>query len=672
MKSIKWKINCIMVSVILTICLVLGVSTCFLNYQSTMSSLKKSMMETAVVAADRIHYELIAYQNVAKEVGSTSSLADTKVTTKEKEEIIAQRAKEYGFERGNMVGLNGVSPFDGNNYSDRSYIQKALKGEANISDPVISKVTGKLTFLIAAPLWQDGVPNTKIIGAVYFVPTETFLNDIVKSIQVGDTGSAYMLNKEGLTIAHPNAEIVGKENTLNDAKTNPSLKDIAAIEQRMVNGESDFASYSYGGVNKIMTFAPIPDTNGWSLGITAARDEFIAGLLLSIFIVIGMIILFTIIGIVVSISFASAISKPIQACAFRLRTLSQGDLHSPIPTTKSKDEIGILMSSLNDLTQELTFYIDDIGMHLGEISHGNLTAQLERDYKGDFSGLADSIRTILNSLRTAMTTINQNADQVAVGANQVSAGAQALSQGATEQASAVEELAATIGDISSQVSQNAGNANDAREKAIQAGSDIEACNLRMSEMSDAIQDISQRSKQIGNIIKTIEDIAFQTNILALNAAVEAARAGAAGKGFAVVADEVRALAGKSAEAAKNTTALIEGSIHAVENGTRIATDTANAMSAVVAVAGGLVSAMEGITSASHRQSDAIQQINLGIDQIASVVQTTSATSEQSAASSSELSMQAQTLKALVSKFRLDANAAQSAPALTDFSGANHF
>ena len=236
--------------------------------------------------------------------------------------------------------------------------------------------------------------------------------------------------------------------------------------------------------------------------------------------------------------------------------------------------------------------------------------------------------------------------------DQVSSGAQALSQGATEQASSIEQLSASIIEISDQVRSNAVNANNATSLVESVGKEIDRSNIHMQEMIRAISEISDKSAQIGRIIKTIDDIAFQTNILALNAAVEAARAGAAGKGFAVVADEVRNLAGKSAQAASETTELIESSISAVLNGTRIADETAESLSSVVTGASKITSLMQDISKASNEQANSIGQVTQGIEQISGVVQTNSATAEESAAASEELSAQAQLLNSLVSKFKM--------------------
>lgn len=357
-------------------------------------------------------------------------------------------------------------------------------------------------------------------------------------------------------------------------------------------------------------------------------------------------------GLALALAVAKSISRPVKACMQRLLLLSEGDLHTEVPLVTSKDETGNMLDSLKTTTDFMNSIISDLGRGLREMAQGNLDIAPAADYKGDFVALKDSVSYILTSLNDTLGQINQASDQVSSGSDQVSSGAQALSQGATEQASSVEELAATINEISQQVKNNADNALSASEKSNRAGAEIVESNKKMQELICAMGDISSSSQEIGKVIKTIEDIAFQTNILALNAAVEAARAGAAGKGFAVVADEVRNLASKSAEAAKGTTQLIEGAISAVANGMQLADNTATSLLSVVTGAQEVSAIVDKISEASGEQANSIEQVTEGIDQISSVVQTNSATAEESAAASEELSGQAQMLKGLVSKFKL--------------------
>lgn len=382
-----------------------------------------------------------------------------------------------------------------------------------------------------------------------------------------------------------------------------------------------------------------------------AADENYDNMMKVIFIVLILVLL---VGVAFAIYIVLSISRPIKEIDHVAKQIASGNLDESIQY-KSKDELGVLAVNFNATVtrlREYINYIDEISVVLNQVADGNLDFSLKYDYAGEFSKVKTSLLHISDSLNDTMTQINNSADQVSSGADQVSSGAQALSQGATEQASSVEELAATINEISGQVKNNAASAMKASGQIDEVGKKVIESNEQMTEMTKAMDEISDSSKEIGKIIKAIEDIAFQTNILALNAAVEAARAGDAGKGFAVVADEVRNLASKSSEASKSTAALIANSLTAVENGTKIAKETAESLVAVVDGTKEATVGINAIAQASNEQASSIAQVTQGVDQISSVVQTNSATAEQSAAASEELSSQANVLKDLVSRFKL--------------------
>ncbi len=371
--------------------------------------------------------------------------------------------------------------------------------------------------------------------------------------------------------------------------------------------------------------------------------------------ILALIIGSLVISFFIALNISRGISKPVQQMVVAAEKLAEGDLNTQV-NTDSENEIGRLGVAFSKTIHTLKAYITDIRTNLEMVEQGDLTAASTLEYQGDFIQLQKSINGIVAYLKDSFVQINRAAEQVSVSSEQVSGGAQALASGATEQASSVEELSATVNEIFTHVKANAEHAVEAGENVNRVRSEIEVSDRYMKDMVGAMSLINESSSQIGKIIKTIEDIAFQTNILALNAAVEAARAGAAGKGFAVVADEVRNLASKSADAAKDTTALIEGSMHQVENGTKIANDTAQSLVRVVESAKVVSETVGKISQASNRQSDAIAQVTLGLDQISNVVQINSATAEESAAASKELSEQALALKELVQKFKLEEEA----------------
>ncbi|WP_369281805.1 methyl-accepting chemotaxis protein [Oscillibacter sp. GMB15532] len=642
--------------------ILLGALTSFLIFSSTQDTLEQTFQQISDAAADKVQAELEAIKNVAMETGYVARLSDDSLTKEDKQAIIDQRAKEHGYQRGNVLNLDGKSLLDGVNYSDREYFKQAKSGRAWVSDPLVSKKTGAMTVVIAAPIWQDGISGSVVTGVVYFVPKETFLSDIVSEIHVSENGGAYMLNKQGTTIAHQDmGVVVSQENTIEAAKTDTSLAALAGLETKMTEGGAGFGQYTYNGETNFLAYAPVEDTDGWSLAINAPVNDFMGSTFRAILITMVLIALTIVGAVVVALRVSKRIGDPVAKCTRRLELLAQGDLASPVPEVRSRNETKRLAEATSSITQTISGIIGDFEQGLSGVAHGDLTVSTSNAglYQGDYAALRASLGDMLIRMNETMRQIGLSAEQVALGSEQVAAGAQALSQGATEQASSVEELAATVTEVSVQIGDTSKNAEEARRKVDETGTVMRECDRQMKDMVSAMDEISENSKQIGRIIKTIEDIAFQTNILALNAAVEAARAGEAGKGFAVVADEVRNLAGKSAAASKDTAALIEAAVQSVAKGTGIADTTAANLDAAAVSSRATAEMVEKIADAAQQQAAAIAQISQGIDQISGVVQNNSATSEESAASSEEMSAQAQTLRELVGQFKLRDE--QSAP-----------
>lgn len=613
------------------------------------------MTETASIASERVSYQLKEYKTVALETGAMPILSAKSTTLEKKQEILQQKVEAYELVRYNLLDKKGHSLIDGKDYSDRAYFKEAMEGKAFVSEPLVSKVTGELTIIVSAPIWKDGIMNGEIDGVVYFVPKETFLNDIVGGLRVSKGGSAYMLDADGNTIAHKNIEAVREqENTIEDAKSDSSLKALAAIEKDMIAGENGFAEYSYGGDDKFSAYSAVPDTNGWSIAITAPVSDFNGASVRGIIVTIVLLIITAIIASLIAIRIAANIGTPIKACAKRLELLSKGDLDAPVPEFKSKDEVGNLVVSTGIIVEGLGMILKDTDYLLDQMGRGNFVvdSKVPERYIGNFEGMLVSMRKIRNKLSDVLMQIHTSSEQISAGASQVSDGAQSLAQGATEQASSIQELAATIQEISQSSRQTATASESTKDHVEEAGGEVIRSNEMMTEMITAMKEISDSSDKISKIITTIEDIAFQTNILALNAAVESARAGEAGKGFAVVADEVRNLASKSDQAAKATKELIENSIISVENGNAIVNDVTAALKKTTELAELAVGDMVKVAGMVDEAATAISQVTEGLDQISSVVQTNSATSEESAAASEELSSQAQLLNDLVGQFRL--------------------
>lgn len=647
LRNIKSKITFFTIFISVLGMLILTITAAASIITLSMKNASDAVLEVAEVAADRASWEITAYSNLAAELGVNEVLCDTNSTEAQKNDILNKRAEQYGLQRCNFIYSTGIG-IDGNDYSEREYFKAAMNGEQLVSDPLISKKTGKITIIVAAPLWKDGIADGTPIGCVYVVPDEEFLNNIVRSITYGESGSAIMLSDDGVLIADNDAENVKSMTNLND------LGGASAELAQKMSGDSSgsFRADVFGG-SKFIGYAPISNSNGWSIAVFGPVSEHLGRARTTILICVIILVAVAAAAGFLAAVMGKKIGDPIKKCTDRMLLLSKGDISSDVPRIKSDDETMLLANATETVVNSLNSIIRDIGRIVEGIAEGDLTVDTEIGsnlYIGDYSQLLRDLDLIKDNLSSTMKNISTAAEQVSSGSDQVSAGAQALSQGATEQAAEIENLSERIHDISEQIMANSDNCDKARELMKTTADSVGNANSDMTRLTEAMNNIDETSQQISNIIKTIEDIAFQTNILALNAAVEAARAGEAGKGFAVVADEVRNLASKSAEAAGGTEKLIAKTVEAVRNGTQITSETANSMLEVAELTEKVEALVLNIADASNSQSEVTEHISTSIEQISNVVQTNSATAEESAASAEELSSQATLLNDLMGKF----------------------
>ncbi len=431
MNSIRKKITvCLMATVLIALAAV-GTSSITLNYQSTITTMDQMMSETAVLAAERIEQELAAYKNVAMDTGCIPQLSDDTVSLEDKRAIIDERVSMHGFQRGNLIGPDGLSVFDGNDYSDREYVQQAMSGKVYVSEPLVSKITGELSIMVAAPLYQNGSHGAQIVGVVYFVPPETFLNDIVSSIKVGESSRAYMINKSGDTIADITLDTITTQNIEQEAQSDSSLKGLAAIHEAMRQGKNGFGSFRDADGKRFTAYAPVGNTDGWSVAVTVLKSEYLATTYFGIMLNIVVIVISILASIVVALKLSNNISVPMHACAKRMKLLVEGDLESPVPEVTGQDETAELTRSTAEMVTGLNTIINDIGYLLTEMANQNFDIQsAHRDaYVGQFQSILSSMRHLKVELSNTMRQINNSAGQVSSASGQVSNGAQSLSHG---------------------------------------------------------------------------------------------------------------------------------------------------------------------------------------------------------------------------------------------------
>ncbi|MCI9120672.1 MAG: methyl-accepting chemotaxis protein [Oscillibacter sp.] len=648
MKSIKSKILMGMLAVVMAGAVLIGVITALLNARGIDALMEKTLGPATQIAADAVQWRMDGYWTALQEAAASDIFRNAAPMDPELETVREEIAQRNGFLYTGKIDASGMSS-TGYSYAGEDYFQQCKSTKA----PYISNIMddGKqMIFLLEVPILTNG----RFDGVVYGGISADFLTDIVVNLAMGKDGVAYVLDQRGNVIGHRDSTVVEEgSNMIAAAQSDASVADVAAVNQRMVQGETGFGTYRFYGDNKFVGFAPIGGNQNWSIALEASQREFKSTLDQSILLTVLVVVLVVLASILVAVPLAKSISGPIGTCVRRLDQLAEGDLHTPVPVVSSKDETAHLAKALDTTILRLNEVAQDVTGQLGQMAQGDFRQHAGVAYVGDFQALEASIRTIHSSLKKTLLQLSQSAGMVAGSAGQVASSAQSLSQGATEQASAVEELSATVADISANARQTAAAAEEAGRFVNLAGAQLGVSVDHVKELNTAMEKISSSSEEIGKIISTIEDIAFQTNILALNAAVEAARAGSAGKGFAVVADEVRCLASKSDEAAKATKDLIEGSIAAVTEGGRVVGQVTEALDKTSGHAANVTAQMTVVVEAIENQTTAISQVTEGIDQISNVVQVTSTTSEESAATSQELSDQSRIMKELASHFRLE-------------------
>lgn len=521
---------------------------------------------------------------------------------------------------------------------------------ASVSEPYSFATEG--IEVIGISISQAVKNNGKIIGVMAMDVSLDGLSTMFDKASEDFYGYYMLVDGDGTILSDPK----NKENNF----TNIS-ESYGSDFANAVSTNSDYEHLVIDGNNYLIK-SVFSDSTGWNYVSVVDEDAMLKAVTnLKLFVYIAVLIIFAA-AITFALLVSNTIAKPIKAVVKSANEIANGNFNVEI-NAKSTGEVGVLIDSFKLIGKTLLTYksyIEEIAFVLNEIADGNIDFKLESDYMGEFSKIKEALLNISKTLTQTLNEIKISSNQIASGSDQVAAGAQALSQGATEQASSIQELTATIQDISSQIDDNAKSAQNANILSNQTGEGIMEANADMQQLMKAMEEINSKSNEISNIIKTIDNIAFQTNILALNAAVEAARAGAAGKGFAVVADEVRNLAHKSAEAAKDTTVLINETVEAVDKGSQIAGKTATSLNAVVEKTKNLTSLIDNIAQASINQAEGANQVAIGIEQISSVVQTNSATSEESAAASEELSSQAVLLNELVNRFQLSNEATYEA------------
>ncbi len=611
-------------------------------------------------------------------VTENPDIVDSTVPPEERLAILANRASTSSFEDFYVAYSDGVTLEFEDITTEDFYLYTIDSKGSYVSSPTPYKSDESKIYIKMAKYFVAADNNGYI---VYGNLDVDIFNNIIKDVSFGEGGLSFILDRNGQIIATSNTELLpvlysfaeeevveanplatplDKEPTATEeakaaekAKHDEELSDLRKVAVNMLSYDTSTIIAKINGVSYFIGFTPVEGEEGWALAVATPLNQIISNVaFVTIVLFVITLIIIAVVGAVLRIS-AMRIAAPVSRTADRLAAFAAGDITSPAPQTKMRGEIGQMTTSLNTMITTMQGCIGDIDNVLSSIADGDLTVQTEVDYQGDFTRIRESLDMIRDSLSETMSEVARSSSEVRDGASQLADGSSQLSQNAVTQAAAVDEITSTVMDIARKTESNNENVERALETVQHANEQAQEGSRSMSEMLVAIEEIETSSKEIEQIMKVIDDIAFQTNILALNAAIEAARAGAAGKGFAVVADEVRNLAGKSADAAKQTGDLISRSMDAVKRGSELADTTSAALNEIVNGVENIYDAMNSIATANDEQTAAVEQISAGMENVNTAIHNTSATAEESAAASEQLSALAVSLSDTVARFRTE-------------------
>ncbi|WP_270392448.1 methyl-accepting chemotaxis protein [Butyribacter intestini] len=637
--KLSTKISIVFSLTIIILVYIIGTEACLYSYSSTISLVEKNSRSSAKTTARDIEALLQNYKNIAKASGSDITLIGN-VPNEVRVKKVEQLAKQYGFTSGNLLNKKGVSIKDGTDFSDRDYVKAALIGKTNISDVTLSKYTNTYGISIAAPLISSG----RIIGVVYYRADVDFMNDIVKHISVGQGSYAYILDENNNVIAHKNEKYI-----MNDKYKEMIPKDI----KNCISSQNGSMTCSYGGDKYICGYSKIDKTANWRVVIASPESAYNSDILRFVKKLVISDIIALIVAIIVALIIARVISRPIVRVKNLLSALAQGDLSVQLNDTKNKDELGILQNSAVSLNRMLSDMLTQSGDVLSKMAAYDLTSEDMREYPGKFNELAASINSIKAILSNMILNIQNSSVNVDGGSKQLAEAASMLSEGTMAQASSLQKLVTDVENVAQNINANSDKTIFVNESLGNLDSEIKDGDQKMQELSNVVRTVEEMSEDIKKIVNTIDGIAFQTNILALNASVEAARAGESGKGFAVVAQEIGTLATKSSDASKKTAELIEKCIKGIESAKEYADITSDSLAKIVSDSNNIANAFDEMSKANEIQAKNANDIRNEIENISQVVQSNTATAQQTAASTEVLSEQAAALKDMTGRFKVD-------------------
>lgn len=651
--SIKTKIVVLAIVPMLLISVILLVYAFVGGIMNTNSALTDSIRETAKISAQAITNQLVVYETAVNEAASNELFRNASSDNESIMQFLNEVKERNGFLRIGYTDENGVNQ-NGSDFSERQYFKDCRETLKPVtSDPYASKDgNGALSVLFCAPILRNG----SFCGIVYGAADAKLFTDIIASVIVGKDGKNFIIDSTGTFIAHNDYSIASNlENYIEQAKTDATLTEQAAIVSEMLKNRTGSMVYNDGKMQRIMCYVPIEKGSSWVLAVTVSYFEFIGNQLVGLSVLAAAAAAVIAVSIVLILKTSARIVKPVRSCTKRIELLAEGDLKSDMPDMedfKSNDETGVLVESTRRNIRHLNSMIRHISDSLEQMAAGDFTHETEGKFRGDFAPIKASLDNIVGSLHAVLADIDSASAAMSEISEQVVDTSCSLADGVNHQTELIGQISDTFEEMKESIKLNAENTANVLELASKTKSGVKTSGNQMNELLEAMREMEKLSKEIRSINDTISDIAFQTHILAINASIEAAAVGEAGKGFTVVANEVGHLSAKCAESVSKTTALIERTVKAINDGTRLAETVSESFGDVEADTAEVEKNIADISASSQEQAERIESVSEKMNTISSVVETTAVSSEKSAEISEKLKGEAESLKNIVSCFTL--------------------
>ncbi len=623
-------------------CMIMALSMQSLANSILLDSLQPMARQSAKTVEANIHMLADRMMTIAGDPRMNSTASDPTATQTSRNDVLTEAAEIYELYTIALYDLDGqlLQGIDGAPENLNSGFLTLLQETDNLTTASSTIFQEHLGITMGMPVKENEETAFYVVG-VYKYDT---LNDVISSINLGKHGMAYMVNREGIVTGHPDSSVALSQSSLLQL-SGGNTEEIS----RVTTGETGATEFVINGQEMLVAFSPIRGTQ-WSLVIQTPKSDYNHLINASMLVAILSTLAVLVISILLVLRLSRSISRPVKSVTNRMITLSDGDLHTEVASVHSGDELEVLTQTLDATVESINHYISDIQQVLTQVADGNLCAESQVDYKGDFTLIRTSLRTILQSMNETILGFRNAAVRLAHMSEELNGQSGQLHQASVEQNQSTEALVHEVSNVKERLVNVTENSSQTRIKTEEITRYVQNANTQMTALSEAMDNISGNAQEITKIAKSIDDIAFQTSILAINASVEAARAGESGKGFAIVADEVKQLASKSAEAAQSATDIVSNTKNIIQTGVELTADTADSLRDISSVSDQINAISDQLVVAVQSQENALAIIEERIASISAIADRNLQNAVGMEQSSGLLEKEAEALRSQVKNF----------------------